>query len=327
MKAMRLVEEKGPAGMKLADVPEPALGPQSIRVRVRASAINRADLLQTLGMYPAPPDAPADIPGLEYAGEVIETGPQARRFQIGDRVMGLVAGGAFAEQVCVHEREAVRIPDRLDFAQAAAVPEAFITAYDALVLQGRMSAGEHVLIHAASSGVGTAAAQLVRAFGAHAIGTGRTRAKLERLAAFGVEHTIELGAPPDFSSRVRALTPGGADLALDLIGGDSLGETLRAMAPRGRVMLVGTLAGASADFPISVAMTRRLAIVGTVLRARPLEEKIALARAFEKQVVPLLGSGAIAPVIDGVVPMTDAAAALEAMGRNEGIGKRVLAWP
>ncbi len=339
MKALVIERPEGTQALVLAERPEPVLGPWELRVAVRCTALNRADLLQMRGGYPAPPGAPKDIPGLEYAGEVLEVGAEVTLFRPGDRVMGLVGGGAFAEQVVVHEREALPIPVALSFEQAAALPEAFLTAWDALVLQGGLRSGEWVLVHAAGSGVGTAAVQLVHALGARCVATARTPEKLEHTASvYGVsrealivpERDPEDPAAPRFADRVREVTGGGAHLALELVGGAYLPETLSAMAPRGRVILVGLLAGATANVELRTVLTRRLRIQGTVLRSRPLEEKLALAQAAKRNLVPLFASGVLKPVLDagGVVPFTlDAVkAACARLGANETFGKVVLRW-
>ncbi|MHB8874303.1 MAG: NAD(P)H-quinone oxidoreductase [Myxococcaceae bacterium] len=329
MKAARITSNTGPAGLVLQEVAEPSPGPDELLVQVRATAVNRADLLQCLGRYPAPPGVPADIPGLEYAGVVLSAGPRATRFKPGDAVMGLVGGGAFAERVVTHEREAVPVPGGLAFDRAAAIPEAFFTAFDALVLQGGLRPSEAVLVHAAASGVGTAATQLASALGAMVLGTGRTEAKLARAAAScGLAHPLVCREdPPKFADRVRSLTKGaGADLVLDLVGGGYFPETLKAMAPGGRVLLVGLLAGLVSEVNLGTLLTRRLTVVGSSLRSRPLEEKIALARAFERQVLPLFAAGRLHPVVDGVLPMSRVREALERLSRNETFGKLVLEW-
>jgi putative PIG3 family NAD(P)H quinone oxidoreductase len=328
MKALRIVRPGSEDGIELAEVPEPECGPADLLVQVRASALNRADLLQTLGRYPPPPDVPQDIPGLEYAGTVLSTGPRARRFRPGDRVMGLVGGGAFAERLVTHEREALPLPDGLDFAPAAAVPEAFLTAFDALVLQGGLRPNSRVLIHAVASGVGTAALQLVHAFRGQALGTARTAEKLERCQAIAPFQALAIEAgEPRFADRVLAVTNGeGVDVVLDLVGGRYLAESLGCLASRGRLMQVGTLDGHRADLDLRQLMGRRAQIVGTVLRSRPLEEKIALARSFEAQVLPDLASGRLKPVVDVVLPMRDVRAALSRMSSNASVGKLVLAW-
>jgi putative PIG3 family NAD(P)H quinone oxidoreductase len=295
---------------------------------VHATALNRADLLQLKGHYAAPPDAPPDVPGLEYAGEVLAVGLRVRRFRVGDRVMGIVGGGAWAERLTVHEREALPVPEGLALADAAALPEAYLTAFDALVLQGGLLAGERVLIHAVASGVGSAAAQLCRALGASVVGTGRTAAKLARASEWGVGHTVAVeGSPPRFLDAVREATGGrGVDLALDLVGGGWLPETLEAMAPRGRVLLVGLVAGGRAEVDLGLVLRKRLRLTGTVLRSRPPEEKMALAQAAERHLVPLFHTGALRPVIDAVLPITAMREALERLARNETVGKLVLRW-
>ncbi len=327
MRAARTVELTGPEGLRLEEVPAPTPGPDEILVAVKATALNRADLLQTRGLYPAPPGVPADVPGLEYAGEVSAVGARVTRWRVGDRVMGLVGGGAWAERLVTHEREALAMPAGLSFTDAAAIPEAFTTAFDALVLQGGMRLGTRTLIHAVASGVGTAALQLARVLGAHAIGTGRNAQKLERAKALGLPHAVLVAKDaPRFADEVKALSPGGVDLALDLVGGDWVPETLDALAPQGTLMLVGLVAGASAEVPLRAILGKRLRVIGTTLRARPLEEKIAVARELERRVVPLFGTGALKPVVDAVLPMTEVSAALSRLASNETFGKLVLTW-
>lgn len=327
MRAARTVELSGPEGLRIEDVPSPVPGPDEIRVKVKATALNRADLLQTMGLYPAPPGVPADIPGLEYSGEVAAVGARVTRWKAGDRVMGLVAGGAWAEELVTHERETLAMPAGLSFSDAAAIPEAFTTAWDALVLQGGMGVGSKVLIHAVASGVGTAALQLARVFGAHAIGTGRNAQKLERAKALGLPHAVLVSKDaPGFAAEVKKLSGGGVDVVLDLVGGDWVPETIDALAPKGTLMLVGLVAGASAEVPLRTVLGKRLRVIGTTLRARPLEEKIAVAREFEKRVVPLFGTGALKPIVDAVLPMTELQPALARLASNDTFGKLVLTW-
>jgi NADPH:quinone reductase len=328
MKVLRIRGEKGAETLALAEAAEPTPGPHELHVQVRAAGLNRADLLQVRGHYPAPPDVPADVPGLEFAGDVLAVGARVRAFRPGDRVMGLVGGGAFAEQLVVHEREALPVPENLGYAEAAALPEAYLTAFDALVLQGGLQAGESVLIHAVASGVGSAAALLCRAAGARVVGTGRSAQKLAHAADWGVVQTVLCEqSPPRFAEAVRTATGGrGADLALDLVGGDYLPETLQAMAPRGRVLLVGLVAGRSAPLDLGLVLSRRLRLTGTVLRSRPHEEKAALAQAAQRQLLPLFRSGALPPVIDAVLPFASAAQALARLAGNAPVGKLVLSW-
>jgi NADPH:quinone reductase len=328
MKALVMTAGEGPRGISVKDSAPPTCGPDEIRVGVKASALNRADLLQTMGMYPAPRGVPADIPGMEYAGEVLEIGSRVNRWKTGDRVMGLVSGGAWAEQLVTHEREAIAVPSGLDFARAAAIPEAFITAWDALVLQGQMSAGSQVLIHAVGSGVGTAALQLCALQGARAIGTGRNAQKLERIRAMGLPDTVLVTKDrPAFSAQVKALTNGrGVDVVLDLVGGEWLPQTLESMAPQATLMLVGLVAGASVDVPLRTVLGKRLTLIGTTLRARALEEKIAVARRFEQLVMPHFSTARLQPIIDETVPISQVSAALERLAANDTFGKTVLTW-
>jgi NADPH:quinone reductase len=328
MKALRILHPGSENGIELADAPEPIAGPADLLVEVHATALNRADLLQVLGRYPPPKDAPQDIPGLEYAGTVVAAGPKALRFKRGDRVMGLVGGGAFAERLVTQEREALPIPESLAFEAAAAVPEAFLTAFDALVLQGGMRPHAWVLVHAVASGVGTAALQLVRSFRGEALGTARSPDKLQRCRDIAPFHPLLVEAgEPRFADRVLALTQGrGVDVVLDLVGGRYLAESLACLASRGRVVEVGTLDGTKTELDLRQLMGRRAQVVGTLLRSRPLEEKIVLARSFEAEVLPDFATGALRPVVDRVLPVRDVRAALAHMANNASVGKLVLSW-
>lgn len=326
MKAAISVNGEGPQGVRFTEVDSPVPGPDEVRIKVHATALNRADLMQTMGLYPAPAGAPAEIPGLEYAGEIAAVGARVQRWKVGERVMGLVAGGAWAEELVAHEREVMPMPAGMTFAHAAALPEAFATAFDALVLQGGMSVGSEVLIHAVGSGVGTAAVQLCRLFGARAIGTGRNSSKLERAMQLGLADVVHV-KDGKFAARVKHLTAGrGCDVALDLVGGDWVPETIDALAPRGTLMLVGLVAGASANVPLRSVLGKRLRVIGTVMRARPLEEKIAVARAFEQRLLPAFEKGLLTPVIDATLPMLELRPALERLAANDSFGKLVLTW-
>jgi putative PIG3 family NAD(P)H quinone oxidoreductase len=321
MRAIAITRPGGPDVLALVDRPRPEPSRGEVRVRVRATAINRADLLQRMGAYPAPADAPPDIPGLELAGEVEALGPGVERLAIGDRVFGLVGGGSYAEAVVSHERALAKIPDGLSFEQAAAVPEAFITAHDAIVGQAGLRGGETMLVHAVGSGVGTAAAQLGRALGVFVIGTARTADKLERARPLG----MSAGVVPDghkFADAVRR--HGEPSVVLELVGGPYLDEDIRTVPVLGRIVLVGLLAGARTEIDLSGILRKRIRVLGTVLRARPLEEKIAAMRSFEAHVVPLFQRGLLEPVIDTVMDLDAAAAAHERMASNVGFGKIIL---
>lgn len=327
MRAVRIVAEGGVEGLEVGEVERPRAFADRVRVRVRAAALNRADLLQRRGRYPAPPGVPADIPGLEFAGEVESVGNEVRAWREGQRVFGITAGGAQAGYVVVAESALAEVPPNLSWEEAAAVPEVFITAHDALFSQARLGVGESVLIHAAGSGVGTAAAQLARAAGAHGVyGTARTPEKLERAREFGLDQGIAVGEDPDvFAAAAHGWTKGaGVNVILDLVGASYLSANLDALAERGRLMLVGTVGGGRAEFDFGVAMSKRLRITGTVLRARSAEEKARAVRRFAAQVSPLFERGVVRPVVDCVYPMDEVRAAHLRLESNETFGKVVL---
>lgn len=326
MRAVVITAAGGPEVLEERERPTPEPGPAQIRVRVRASALNRADLLQRRGGYAPPPGVPADVPGLEYAGEVDAVGAGVGMWAPGSRVMGIVGGGGHAEYLCVHEREALAVPDGMSWEEAAAVPEVFLTAYDALFAQLGVRMGERVLIHAVGSGVGTAAVQLLRVAGAISIGTSRTAAKLERARELGLDHAVDASAG-DWAARVEELTGGeGVSAVLDLVGGSYLAENLRVLAPRGRAIVVGTVAGGKGELNLGLLLRKRLHLVGTVLRSRPLEEKIALARDFADHVLPLLASGRVKPVVDRVLTFAEIHEAHALLESNDSFGKVVLRW-
>ena len=325
---MRAIVIKGKGGvecLEVRDVPKPEPRGEQVRVRVRACALNRADLMQARGVYPAPPGAPADIPGLEYAGEVDALGPDVTGpLEVGDRVFGIVGGGGQAESVLTHERMAVPIPPDLDFVQAAAVPEAFITAHDALLTQGRLDPGGRVLIHAVGSGVGTAAVQVAHAMGATVFGTSRTAEKLERARGLGLDHAIDVTAE-DFAAVVKSRTDGaGVDVVIDLVGASALAGNLAALTTRGRLVLVGLLGGHGAPLDLNLMLRKRLTIVATTLRARPIEEKLAATRRFAEHVVPWLARGLVRPVVDSVFDLEEFREAQARMESNAVFGKVVL---
>jgi NADPH2:quinone reductase len=321
MKAIVISRPGGPEVLELRERETPQVGRGEIRVRVRASAVNRADLMQRMGNYPAPPDAPSDIPGLEFAGEVEEVGAGVVDRAVGERVFGLAGGGGYAEQIVVPARTVARMPDHLSFTDAAAVPEAFITAWDAAVTQAHLGAGETLLVHAVGSGVGTAAVQIARAIGARSIGTARSGDKLERARALGLDVGV---TAVDGKFAAQVLQTGAADVILDLVGGAYLAEDLACVAPRGRIALVGLLAGARVDLDLRALLNRRVHVFGTVLRARPLEQKIAAVQDFARHIVPLLERKVLRPVVDRVFPLAAAGQAHTHMASNDGFGKVVL---
>ncbi|HUQ48744.1 MAG TPA: NAD(P)H-quinone oxidoreductase [Gemmatimonadaceae bacterium] len=306
-------------------VESPRPGPEEILVRVRASALNRADISQRRGSYPAPPGVPADIPGLEYAGEVEAIGENATRWKIGDAVMGLVGGGAHAELVCTHEREAMRVPARLTFEEAASIPEAFLTAYDAVFRQLAMQVGQRLLIHAAGSGVGTAAVQLARRGGLRTVGTSRSASKLEKAAELGLENSV-VASGADWPELVLEVFPDGVDAVLDLVGGNYLAGNMKVLVSRGRIMQVGVTGGRESQIQLGVLMQKRLQLVGTVLRSRPLEEKIALVEEFADRLLPFFDDGSLMPVVHSVISFSEISRAHDLMESNDTFGKIVLNW-
>ena len=327
MKAITIVSFGGVEGLEIREVTDaPPATLDRVRVRVRAAGLNRADILQRLGRYPAPPGYPQDIPGIEFAGEVSDVGDEVRRWKVGDRVFGIIGGGGQAQYVTVPESHLAPVPPNLDWAEAAAVPEVFMTAHDALFTQCGLQMGERVLIHAAGSGVGTAAIQMVRAAGAFAYGTSRTADKLEKAKEFGLtESVVATGDQMEIVASVKRWTnDAGVDVVLDLVGAAYLTANLAALVTKGRLIFVGTTSGSKAEIDFSVAMSKRLRIMGTALRIRSLEEKATATRLFTEQVVPLLRSGAVRPVIDRVFLMEEVGAAHERIESNESFGKVVL---
>jgi putative PIG3 family NAD(P)H quinone oxidoreductase len=314
----------GPEVLTLEERARPEPSRHEVRVRVRAAGVNRADIVQRLGHYPAPSDAPSDILGLEFAGEVEALGAGATAWKVGDRVFGLVGGGAYAEALVTHERLLAAIPPAMSFTDAAAAPEAFITAYDAMNLQGKLAMGENVLIHAAGSGVGTAAIQLARLSGARSIGTARGSGKLERARELGLDHGIAVTSA-SFAAEVKRLTEGrGVNVVLELVGGDYLREDLGCVAYEGRIVLVGLMAGASVALDLGTVLRQRVLLRGTVLRSRPFEQKLDAMQNFARHIVPLLAGGALRPIVDRVWPLSDVAAAHTYVQENQSFGKVIL---
>ena len=326
MRAVVITQPGGPEVLEVREVPEPKIGPNEVLVRVRAAGLNRADLLQRQGKYPAPPGAPADIPGLEFAGEVAKTGERVELWKAGQRVFGLLGGGGYAEFCVAHERTLAEIPEGLSWTDAGAVPEAFITAHDAMIVQGGLVPGDKVLIHAAASGVGLAAAQLARATGATPFGTTRSADKVERAKKSGFEAVAAMASPTELAHYVKQWfgDHGGFDVIVDLVGGWYVNAGIDALAPKGRIVLVGSVAGRKLELDQSKIMSKRLTIKGTVLRARPLEEKIAVTQMFADEVVPLLATGKIKPVVDSEFPLAEVRKAHERLESNQTFGKVVL---
>ena len=326
MKAVYIKEFGAAANLEwrdVADLPKPA-GAQ-VLINVKAAALNRADILQRRGFHPAPAGFPERILGLEFAGEVVEVGASVENFKTGDRVFGITAGGAQAEFLLTDASLLVKIPDNLDFTEAAAVPEAFITAHDAVFAQGNLFDGETLLVHAVGSGVGLAALQLAKAKNLRVFGTSRTADKLEKCAAFGLDEAVLISDEINFAETIKDKTGGtGIDVILDLVGAKYLTENLKSLAVRGRLMLVGTPGGARAELDFGLLMAKRARIIGTVLRSRSTPEKAAATAKFAAEVVPLLEKGLVKPNLDGVLDVRDVRAAHVYLESNESFGKVVL---
>jgi NADPH:quinone reductase-like Zn-dependent oxidoreductase len=316
---MRAIAIRGEE-LRLEELPDPVPGSSEVVVAAAYAGINPADLAQRAGRYPAPPGAPQDVPGLEVAGRVVSRGDQVRDWQVGDRVFGLVGGGGLADRVVVHERHVVAAPERLDEQEAAAVPEAFVTAHDALVGQAGLGAGDVLLVNGASGGVGTAAVQLGVLWGARVLANVRSEEAAPRLAEYGAE-VVSQGDAVE-----RVLAAGGADVVLELVGGPNLAGDLEALATKGRVVIVGTGAGGEAQLSLHALMRRRACIYGTVLRARPLEEKAAAVQAFGHDVLPFLADGRARGIVDRVFPAELAVEAFDYMAQPGKFGKVLLAF-
>jgi putative PIG3 family NAD(P)H quinone oxidoreductase len=318
MQAIVFTAAGGNEVIRLEERPDPVPSGSDVLVAVRYAALNPADVAQREGRYPAPPGSPPDVPGLEVAGTVVACGPTALAFAPGDRVFGLVGGGGLASRVLVNELHVTAVPENLDELAAGAVPEVFVTAHDAIMSQAGLRPGELLLVNGANGGVGTAAVQIAAVAGARVLATVRAAGLREQVAALGatVIDTGELVA--------RAQAEGGADVVLELVGGPNLDSDLAALAMKGRIVIVGTGAGSEATVDLRKLMGRRARLLGTMLRARPLDEKATAMRAFAREVVPHLASGRIAPIVDRVFPAAEAAAAFDRLAEPGKLGKVLL---
>jgi NADPH2:quinone reductase len=324
MRAVVIPEYGGVEVLKVLEVPDPSPGPEEVVVDVVASAMNRADMLQRLGLYPAPGPKPEfEIPGLEFSGRVAATGSRVTGCSVGDEVMGIVGGGALAEQVVTHERMLQRVPQSVPLADAAAIPEVFMTAHDALVSQGGLRSGGRALVHAGASGVGTAAILICKAIGA-SIAVTCSSGKIDACRGLGADLVIDYTAM-DFADAVKEWTDGvGVDVVLDVIGGEYLARNIQSLRTQGRVIQVGVMGDGNASFPLGLLLPKRAALIGTVLRSRPIEQKIEANQAFMSQLLPLFDTGALRPVIDSRFAMDDIAAAHDYMATNANVGKIML---
>ena len=323
---MRSVIAAGDATITVEDRPVPEPGPGEIRVRVHGAGLNRADLLQRLGFYPAPPGSPVDIPGLEFAGVVDVCGPGVEEPAVGRPVFGVCGGGAQAEYLIVPAVHAAVVPPNLDLVEAGGVPEVFVTAHDAMRTRARLQPGEHVLVHAVGSGVGTAVVQLAKAFGCTVTGTARTQSKLDDARALGLDHAILAPRevePLAFAQEIAA-NGGAPNVVIDLVGGVYVPAEVTAISPGGRIVIVGTLAGGAPTVPLLGLMQKRAEMHGTVLRPRSVEDKAAATMAFVKEVVPMLADGRIRPIVDRVFSIDDAEAAYALLDTDTTFGKVIL---
>ena len=287
--------------------------------------MNRADCLQRRGLYPAPPGVPSDVPGLEFAGIVEAAGAKVEGWAPGDRVMGIVGGGGMAERVVTEARELMRVPDGLSLEQGAAIPEVFLTAYDAVVLQGGLRRSESVLFHAVASGVGTAGIQLATVAGATSVGTSRTVDKLARCSSLGLDHAVLID-DGKFADQVLEAMPGGVDVILDTVGAAYLTQNLKVIAAKGRIIVIGLMGGVKGELSLGVLLAKRASIRGSVLRSRSRAEKAELTATFSREMLGKFETGELQPIIDEVLPMTEIQAAHARMDANETFGKLVLSW-
>jgi len=319
MKAILIDQPGGPEVMHIGNAPDPVPIANELLVRVRATAINRADTLQRKGSYP-PPEGASPILGMELAGEVLQA---AGDWKVGDRVMAVVTGGSYAELATLPAGMAMRVPDELTFEQAATIPEAFLTAWLNMFTLGKLQAGETILIHAGASGVGTAAIQLAEAYGATAIATAGTPEKAafcETLGATAINYKSE-----KFADRVLELTGGkGVNMVLDFVGAPYWNDNLRVLTLHGRLMLIGMMGGSTGSLDLGAIMGKRLVITGTTLRRTPLDQKAALTKAFADFALPRFAAGTLKPIVDCVLPLAEAAEAHRRMEANLNIGKIVL---
>jgi putative PIG3 family NAD(P)H quinone oxidoreductase len=322
MRAITIPHHGGPEVLRLAEVADPSPGPEEILVRVEHSALNRADILQRMGGYPDPVRREVEIPGLEYAGVVAAVGQRVTSWSVGDRVMGIESGACYAELVVTHERQALPVPESLASADAAAVPEVFLTAWDALVVQGGLTSGRWALVHAGASGVGTAAIQIAKAIGAR-IAVTCSAGKTEACRALGADLVLER-SPFDWLAELTEAVPDGVDVVLDVIGGEEVDRNLQAVRRQGCIVQVGLMGGGKTPVNLGLLLTKRIHWIGTTLRARPLEQKIAVCQRFIAEVLPLFDSGALRPVIDSRFTLEQVAEAHRRMEADANVGKILL---
>jgi putative PIG3 family NAD(P)H quinone oxidoreductase len=316
----------GDAGvLRLVDEPMPEIRPNDLLVKVHAAGVNRADILQREGIYGARPDyGDSLVPGLEIAGEVVAAGPKAEGYKTGDRVMAVVGGGGYAEYARVDSRMCIPVPERLSYVQAAAVPEVFITAHEAMIHLGELNPGDWVLVHAAAGGVGSAAVQLAHVLGAKSVFTASGEERIARVAALGGTVGVDYRKGDFVAAAMNATGGRGVDVVVDFVGGPYLERNVRALAEGGRLVQVGVLGGAKGVLPLDVLLHRYLRIIGTVMKSRSLEEKVAMTSRFRERWLEAFESGALRPVVDRIFPLAQAGDAHRAMEASGNFGKIVL---
>lgn len=323
MKAVVLRSHGGPEVIQFEEVPSPIFGVEEILVSIGATALNRADLLQRMGFYPNPFPQGPEIPGLEFAGTVKAVGERVTAWKVGDAVMGIVSGGAYAQEVVLHERQAMAVPAGMSLHDAAAIPEVFITAWDALVVQGGLTSGRWAMVHAGASGVGTAAIQICRAIGARIIVT-CSAGKVQACRDLGADVVVDYGSQDFVEEVAKATSNKGVDVILDVIGGDYVERNVASLAVKGHIVQVGVMAGKPVPFNVGALLAKRASITGTVLRARPLDEKIAITQRFVAEMLPLFSTGALKPVIDSTYSFAEIAQGQEFMASNGNVGKIII---
>jgi putative PIG3 family NAD(P)H quinone oxidoreductase len=323
VRAVVLRTHGGPEVLTIEDVPPPVPGPDEVLVEVHHTAVNRADVLQRVGRYPDPRRVSPEIPGLEYAGVVRAVGDRVTEWTPGDEVMGIESGGCYAEQVATHARQALPIPKSVGLADAVAVPEVFITAWDALVVQGGLTSGRWALVHAGASGVGTAAIQIARAVGARVAVT-CSAGKAEACRALGADLVLERSPSDWLGALGDGLGGRGVDVVLDVIGGDEADRNLAAVRTGGCIVQVGLMGGGAARVDLGQLLAKRVHWVGTTLRARPVEQKLAISQRFTTEVLPLFDAGSLRPVIDRRFPFDAIADAHRVMESNANVGKLIV---
>jgi NADPH2:quinone reductase len=322
MRAVVVTEYGGPEVLTVTDVPDPVPGPDEILVSVAHSACNRADTLQRLGGYRDPVARQHEILGLEYAGTVAAIGDRVTLWKVGDRVMGIESGACHAEFVATHERQALPIPEAVELSDAAAIPEVFLTAWDALVVQGGLTSGRWALVHAGASGVGTAAIQIATAIGAR-IAVTCSSGKMQACRDLGADLVLER-SPADWSGELGGAVPGGVDVILDVIGGDETNRNLGSIKPQGSIIQVGLMGGRQTPVNVGLLLVKRVRWIGTTLRARPIEQKAALSQRFISEMIPFFESGLLRPVIDSRFALDDIVDAHRHMEANANIGKILI---